>query len=214
MPTSKKTEAEKEYVVEEIKIKERRRGARHRIRYRAATKPESQAKRNQNLIPFKKGEVKVVPNRKSFGATISELVRDIGNEIVDEERGWSRIDAVLRRLYLDAMQGKTTAAEILLERGWGKVPTAIDLDITKEVRHVVMQSGVDVKILQEDPVMRVLLESAGITVEGEWRNVNDIGRTDAVGFDDSATLIEEGEVRPDSEETPGTGGTESNNSAG
>jgi len=75
--------------------------------------------------------------RRPLAVTLSQHVRDIGSEVIDTATGWTRLDAVLRRLYNDAMSGKVPAADILLERGWGKVMQPIEVSWQEEARRLI-----------------------------------------------------------------------------
>lgn len=75
---------------------------------------------NGTLTQFKAGVSGNPKGRPPVGQSIAELVRSIGNEVLDEQRNWTRIDVLLRKLYQDANNGKHAAAQIILDRGWGK----------------------------------------------------------------------------------------------
>jgi hypothetical protein len=101
---------------------------------------------------------------------LQDLIREIGNEVVDEEKGWTRVIGVVRRLYYDAMQGKTQATALLLERGWGKVPTPIQMDMKAEVLEIMESTGLTQQEIQNDPILREIM---GNTIEGSWKEPND-----------------------------------------
>lgn len=102
-------------------------------------------------------------------AGLSKIIRDVGAEIVDPELGLTRIQAVVRSLYADAVAGKTAAAEILLERGWGKVATPVRIDVKGEVTGILSEAGISIAEASADPVMRALLTDGGI-IEGEFES--------------------------------------------
>lgn len=94
------------------------------------------------------------PGRKPLGITLAQHVRDIGSEVIDAATGWTRLDAMLRRLYADAMSGKAQAADILLERGWGKVMQPVEVDWRVEAR----QSGMSEE--QANAIYAAMVEAA------------------------------------------------------
>lgn len=111
------------------------------------------------------------------GRLIAERIRVLADEVIGEGGNkTTRLDALLRRLFAEAIGGKISAAELLLDRGYGRVPATVELDIQSEVRQIVMQSGVPLSVLKDDPYMRMLLEAADsedLFVEGEVRLLED-----------------------------------------
>ncbi|HEY4723942.1 MAG TPA: DUF5681 domain-containing protein [Anaerolineae bacterium] len=91
---------------------------------------------------FKPGQSGNPAGRKPLAITLAQHVRDIGSEVVDAATNWTRLDAVLRRLYNDAMDGKAPAADILLERGWGKVIQPIDVTVWQNDYASAIRQGV------------------------------------------------------------------------
>ena len=87
-----------------------------------AKQANNRANNNGSLTQFKAGVSGNPKGRPPVGKSIAELVRSIGNEVLDEQRNWTRIDVLLRKLYQDANNGKHAAAQIILDRGWGKAP--------------------------------------------------------------------------------------------
>lgn len=51
---------------------------------------------------------------------------------------------------------------MLFERGWGKVPQAIDIDIKNEVGNILDDLGLSLEEARDDPLLRQLIASAGI----------------------------------------------------
>jgi hypothetical protein len=94
---------------------------------------------------------------------LARLIQDVGDEVVDPKLGWSRLEALVRRLYNDAIAGHVSSAELLLNRGWGKVPTPVEIDVSGEVRQLVLQAGVSWDQIAKDPVLKSLLESSGVS---------------------------------------------------
>jgi hypothetical protein len=102
---------------------------------------------------------------------LSELIQAIGSEVVDPQTGWTRIAAVIRKLYIDAVSGKTPAAALLFERGWGKVPQPVSVDLQAEVTHIVLsalQAGVPPEDVLADPVLSKMAEDSGLVVDGKF----------------------------------------------
>jgi len=132
---------------------------------------------------------------------LAKLIKDIGDEVVDPEIGWTRMESVIRRLYNTAIGGSVPAAELLMERGWGKVATPIEVDVSGEVRNLVISAGLTWAQISADPVLRELLESSGITAD-------ELMLLEAPKYDGREDVIEgaftESEVGPDSESHPET----------
>lgn len=96
-------------------------------RKRVAKQPKSGQKRLATKGSFKPGQSGNPKGRPPLGLSAAEKFRAIGEEVVDAERGWTRLDLVIRRLYADAAGGKHGAAAILLDRGWGKPDQPISI---------------------------------------------------------------------------------------
>lgn len=77
----------------------------------------------QNLKPFPKG---VSGNPKGAPKKLPDLDRILANVIGNDEES----EAIIRALYKKALKGDTRAAEILLDRGWGKVKQSIAVEST------------------------------------------------------------------------------------
>lgn len=108
---------------------------------------------------------------------LSDLIREIGDETIDSQKGWTRIEAVVRRLYSDALSGKTPAQALLFERGWGRVPTPVQLDLRAEVSKLIETTGLTAEELDGDPILKELI---GNVVEGSYREA-DAGTGNAAG---------------------------------
>lgn len=97
---------------------------------------------------------------------LQDLIQEIGREVVSPQQGWTRIEAVVRRLYADAMAGKTPATSLLLERGWGRVPQPLKVDFQTELKQVVEDAGLTQEEIANDPLLSQLI--TGPVVEGEF----------------------------------------------
>lgn len=79
---------------------------------------------NLKKARWKKGES---GNPKGRPPLLPDL-RTLLAKVMSEERdGLSAAEAVLRSLFNKALKGDVRASEVLLERGWGKVPNNLDL---------------------------------------------------------------------------------------
>jgi len=116
----------------------------------------------KGFMPGQSGNPK---GRKPLAVTIGQHVRDIGDEVIDERTQWTRIDAVIRRLYADAISGKHQHAEIILERGWGKVPQPVQLDVTEELRRLMQELNLTPTDIASDPALSMLFGMAGVKVD-------------------------------------------------
>lgn len=106
-----------------------------------------------------------VGKRNQHNATLSALIREIGNELVEGSAGWTRIEAVIRTTYVDAMNGNNGARELLMERGWGKVPTPVELDFKGQFLTVSRDMGLTQEDVKNDPILAILAESSDVILE-------------------------------------------------
>jgi len=80
-----------------------------------------------NLKPFKKGHD---PRRNLKGAPKIPNIDDLMAEVLNEkEDGKSKARAILDKLFEKAAKGDIRAAEVLLDRGYGRAKQAIDLNV-------------------------------------------------------------------------------------
>lgn len=69
--------------------------------------------------------------RPVLGESVAQLIRDLGSEeitVKEAQIKLSRLEATLRRAWVDAMGGNKDAREFIFERGWGKAiqPLLVD----------------------------------------------------------------------------------------
>lgn len=121
--------------------------------------------------------MKIGGSRSPEARELQELIQDIGAEEIDPVKGWTRIQVVVRKLYLEAAQGKISAMELLFNRGWGRVPMPVKMSIQAQLSEALDQSGLTREEANEDPLLRFLLNSGDMVVEN---NHDSIERSDAV----------------------------------
>lgn len=164
-----------------VEVERAKREGVNKGRKRKYTSPATKKRSVSNLVPVKPGTPAPKPRETAvvtYRQTLAEHIRAIGEETVSfpgpdgEIIKWRRIDAVLRKLYAEAMAGKINAAELLLERGWGKVPAAIQIDLRAEVMQIIEHTGLSMQEAAQDPILRGILTSAGVTLEEEALNGN------------------------------------------
>ena len=126
--------------------------------------PNKKAEKRKPNGQFEKGHAGG-PGRPPLARTLAQLVRDVGEEIVDHGRGWTRLEAMIRRLYADALGGKNHAAELLLDRGWGRVPLPVQLDASAELTRLLVQHGLTSQDVAADPLARELFALAGVVID-------------------------------------------------
>lgn len=79
---------------------------------------------------FSQGNTVGKNGRPVLGRSLAQLVKDIGDEKLKNDDGtvsMSRLELAIRRHWTDAMQGDRQKLELLLDRGWGKVPNQVDM---------------------------------------------------------------------------------------
>jgi hypothetical protein len=79
----------------------------------------------ENLIPARKGE----PSRNPHGRPkkLPEIDKLLADVLGEEKDGITAADAILRKLRAMAAAGNIRAAEILLDRAYGKAKQQMDL---------------------------------------------------------------------------------------
>jgi hypothetical protein len=108
-------------------------------------------------------------NLQSYRDSLANHVRLIGQEEIEVNgkngvEKWTRIDAVVRRMYADAIGGKTAAQELIFERGWGKVAAPVQIDLKAEFTQIVRDSGLKWEEVLQDPILGAIAKSAGVEV--------------------------------------------------
>lgn len=144
-------------------------GVKHKF-----TTPASRKKRLSHLIPLREGEqLSVVQIRQGsaqpYFNALAERIRAIGQEEIEDTTGrkWKRVDALIRAMYVEGLRGNKGAAEVIFERGWGKVPAPVQVDLRAEVIQIKEQSGLSWSEIMADPILSQIAQAAGVVVEGE-----------------------------------------------
>lgn len=145
------------------------------------TPEEREAERQRKLLDFKKHRKEIIAPgavmkiggpRSPEAKELQNLIQQIGAEEIDPIKGWNRLEMVVRKLYLEAAQGKIAAMELLFNRGWGRVPMPVKMSIQAQLHEALDASGLTKEEAQEDPLLRFLL--------GDEHMVNyDPGQSDA-----------------------------------
>lgn len=78
----------------------------------------------KNLKPIKKGEVR---NPKGRKAVLPELEKIIAEALSQTKEGLTAAEAILQSLIERAVNGDNKAAEILLDRAYGKAKQTVDM---------------------------------------------------------------------------------------
>jgi hypothetical protein len=94
----------------------------------------------KNLKPFKKGQS---GNPKGRPKSLPKLEKLIIEILGEEEDGESSAKAIIKALTKKAEKGDIRAAELLLERAYGKTKTEIDLTSKGEGINIPVVSWVD-----------------------------------------------------------------------
>lgn len=102
---------------------------------------------------------------------LQQLFQAVGDELVDPQTGWTRITAVVRRVYADALAGKVAQQALVFERYGGKVATPIQVDVKTEITQLLyqsLQSGLRPEELLRDPILHRMAEDSGLIVDGKF----------------------------------------------
>lgn len=85
--------------------------------------------------------------RPVLGRSLAQLIKDLGEEKLLSEDGtieMSRLEYALRKCWKDAATGDRAKLELLLDRGWGKVPNQVDFtDWRKQAQDAGFKDEVD-----------------------------------------------------------------------
>jgi len=116
-----------------------------------------------NLKPFVKGDPRInrLGRPKTFDQ-IRDLVQDIAADMVEPQQGWSRIEVMLRQMFISK---SAQDRQNILEYGWGAVPKAIQLDVTEELRRLMRDLNLTPTDIASDPALSMLFGMAGVKVE-------------------------------------------------
>lgn len=80
----------------------------------------------KNLKPFQKGQSGNPNGRPKKLPGLDQLLADV---LSDEKDGITAAEAILRAIRLKAVKGDVRAAELLLDRAYGKSSQPIDLNV-------------------------------------------------------------------------------------
>lgn len=135
---------------------------------------EQNAARARQLEALARGRLNVKAGMSGIGTArsreahqLQELIQQIGSEQIDPQTGWTRIEAVVRKVYAEAMHGKINAMELLFNRGWGRVAMPVKINIQAELSRALEESGLTNEEAQHDPLLKFLLGSGDQIVENE-----------------------------------------------
>lgn len=148
--------------------------------------------------------MKIGGSRSPEAKELADLIQHIGAEEIDPIKGWTRIEMVVRKLYVEAASGKVAAMDLLFNRGWGRVPMPVKVNIQAQLHDALNESGLSMAEANEDPFLRFLLGSGDMSVES---NSDSVERSDAAiestfagsedGAGPQASAGAEGEQDPD-----------------
>ena len=94
----------------------------------------------QNLVPFQKGEDSR-RNLKGAPKKLPNLETLLADVLGEEKDGKTAAEAILMALRAKATKGDIRAAEVLLERGYGK--TKQQMDITSDGKRINLPSWIN-----------------------------------------------------------------------
>ena len=81
-----------------------------------------------NLKPFKKGKDER-RNLKGAPRKLPELDKLLADILGEEKNGMTAATAILKAMFAKALKGDVRAAELLMDRAYGKAKQTIDADI-------------------------------------------------------------------------------------
>lgn len=80
-------------------------------------------------------------NKKGAPKKLPELDALLAEVLGEEKDGKTAAEAILSAIRLKAVKGDVRAAEMLMDRAYGKAKQQIDLDVNKNVIKVVMKKN-------------------------------------------------------------------------
>jgi len=83
---------------------------------------------NENLkkrVPFTKDDPRI--NKEGRPKKLPELDKLLADVLGEEKDGITAAEAILKALRAKATKGDIRAAEVLLDRGWGKAKQSVDI---------------------------------------------------------------------------------------
>ncbi len=99
----------------------------------------------------------------TIDCSLADAVRRVGGEAAGDEDEQTRLEQLVRALFAQAANGKIQAAALLLERGWGKPPPALDLNLREQLLKRAKELEID---WPTDPVLAAIFDAAGIVDAG------------------------------------------------
>ena len=101
------------------------------------------ANKNDNLkkrVPFKKGDPRI--NRAGRSPKLPELDKLLADVLGEEKDGVTAAEAILKALRMKAAKGDIRAAEVLLDRGYGKAKQSHSIEGSIDMTH---NAGIPIK---------------------------------------------------------------------
>jgi hypothetical protein len=113
--------------------------------------------------------------RRTRNISLGARIRQIAYETHDEETFETKLDAAIRSMWNKVIKnGDVMAAHELFDRGWGKVPQAVNVTLTGTalVDHA-ENIGLTPADIEKDPLLLAIFTESGVqVVEGEFRVVD------------------------------------------
>ena len=91
----------------------------------------------KNLTPFKKGQCGNPNGRPKKLPSLDKLLSDVFGE--------AELEKMLKAIYTKALKGDTRAAEIILDRGYGKPKQSLQIETEETVKTFVIKPASDRK---------------------------------------------------------------------
>lgn len=84
----------------------------------------------KKAVPFTKNDPRI--NKEGRPKKLPELDKLLADVLGEEKDGITAAEAILKALRAKATKGDIRAAEVLLERGYGKAKQTIDMSVTEK----------------------------------------------------------------------------------
>ena len=81
----------------------------------------------KKAVPFTKNDPRI--NKEGRPKKLPELDKLLADVLGEEKDGITAAEAILKALRAKATKGDIRAAEVLLERGWGKAKQTVNMEI-------------------------------------------------------------------------------------
>lgn len=148
---------------------------------------EAYQKRLEALKPFQfpKGVSANPKGRPPAALSLANLIRTIGEEKVNGDM--TRVEAMIRQIYQDAIEGSESARNMLMDRGWGTlVQKTQSLNLSTQLPNLAKEMNIDEQTIRADPLLLAVFTASGVIGVSETADEDT-----PTGGDSASAIIEQ-----------------------